>query len=71
MADKLDALMFRERLCDARCGPMQNAAESWYRAEREFNLPDDGPYEAIVRLRAEIKFHESREAHFYLTGKLA
>lgn len=51
----LERLRHRERVCDSQCGPIQFMADAWYRAEREFDLPDDDPYEAIVRLREELE----------------
>lgn len=48
---ELQRLRHREQVCDSQCGPMQAMAEAWYRAEKEFDLPDDDPYEAIKRLR--------------------
>jgi hypothetical protein len=53
-ADLLDRLILRERVCDSQCGAMQAVADAWYRAEKEFDLSDDDPYEAIKRLRAMI-----------------
>lgn len=50
-ADLIDRLILRERVCDSQCGAMQAAADAWYRAEKEFDLSDDDPYEAIKRLR--------------------
>ena len=49
-AAELKRLRQRERGCDAICGAMQSVAHSWYQAEKEFDLDDDGPYEAIKRL---------------------
>jgi hypothetical protein len=53
-ADLIDRLILRERVCDSQCGAMQAAADAWYRAEKEFDLSDDDPYEAIKRLREMI-----------------
>jgi hypothetical protein len=53
-ADLLDRLVFRERVCDSQCGAMQAVADAWYRAEKEFDLSEDDPYEAIRQLRAVI-----------------
>lgn len=47
----LELLRYRERICDSKCGPIQFVAGAWHRAEEEFDLPDDDPYSAIVRLR--------------------
>jgi hypothetical protein len=51
-ADLIDRLILRERVCDSQCGAMQAVADAWYRAQTEFDLSDDDPYEAIKRLRA-------------------
>lgn len=48
---ELDRLRHRERVCDSQCGAIQQVAAAWYRAEAEFDLSDDDPYEAIKRLR--------------------
>lgn len=44
----------RARLCDMACGAMNRVAEGWYRAEKEFALEDEGPFEAVERLQSEI-----------------
>jgi hypothetical protein len=66
---ELERLRHRERVCDSQCGPMQAMADAWYRAEQEFDLQDDDPYEAIKRLRTELAAHRASDMRDYLTGK--